>query len=781
MHLALVNQNGVTTFYTNGVPCGASDTGNATTSAGDMYIGTPNDNQAYSGYLDEARIFTFAPGAFTTNDLLLRAAGPNLLFQPQSASVWTGGAAPFSTTASFDNSLTYQWYRGSSIISGATSNGYLLPVVATGDSGSTFKVVVTGSGSVTSSVATLTVVAPNPANVAAYRNVITAEPSLIAYFPVDGCSGSVLSNSVNANYTGIVEGNASYDGRTDRSFGQRALSFNADGDVQIQNNPAYEFANGNGTIEAVVNCSSASAQPMTIFSEAQDSGQSLFYSLAFSASGSSLVYSNDATLLTWVVPGGLLGANHHVALVFDSGTNVTPYIDGNSLGTQTQSGFGYTTGGQFWIGAIGSYDTDNRFIGTIDELAIYSTNLSATKIQGHYTKYHYGTNSAPPVIASQPSSKSVLAGGSPVLQVNVTGALPLNFQWKSNNVAIPGANTSSLTISNSTTSSSANYTLTISNVFGVTNTTPIALNFTAPPKGYAAQVMSDNPSAFWRLGESSGSTAVDSVGFNDGTYASSGVTLSAGGFPGDPHTGTRFDGNVGRAIIPNSSVLNPSTAFTIEFWATLSRYGFFVPVSSMNRPTRDSGYEFYIDGNAAGYEFHTGPGGYAMITYDDHVPATETWSHVVGVYDGTNIFLYVNGQPGDISSQSTLPTGEDNWMLEGTSPVIPDTAEPFYIGSRSDNTHFWAGRMANVAFYNYPMSPTQILNHYNYINVPTFGTPVISSGTLTLPWTGSSTAVSTAVIQQSTDGKTWTAVPGNPNPLVISVKNAPKVFYRIAQ
>ena len=62
------------TFYTNGIPCGDSLTSGATASAGDMYcISAPGDNQAFYGYLDEARLFTFAAGAFTTNDFLLTA------------------------------------------------------------------------------------------------------------------------------------------------------------------------------------------------------------------------------------------------------------------------------------------------------------------------------------------------------------------------------------------------------------------------------------------------------------------------------------------------------------------------------------------------------------------------------------------------------------------------------------------------------------------------------------------------------------------------------------
>ena len=63
-HLAIVDNAGVLTFYTNGIPCGESLTSGATTPAGDAYIGTPSDNQAFYGFLDEARMFSFSPRRF---------------------------------------------------------------------------------------------------------------------------------------------------------------------------------------------------------------------------------------------------------------------------------------------------------------------------------------------------------------------------------------------------------------------------------------------------------------------------------------------------------------------------------------------------------------------------------------------------------------------------------------------------------------------------------------------------------------------------------------------
>ncbi len=579
--------------------------------------------------------------------------------------------------------------------------------------------------------ATLTVVPANASDVAAYRAVLTNAPGLLAFFPVDNCTGSVVTNVVDATHNGALENNASYDGRTNDSFGQRALSFNFDGDVEVSSNTAYEFGGGFGTIEALVYLSQAPLQNAAIFSEDTDGGPP-YYSLMADTTGDFLIYNNDnlATPLSWPVPGGLVGRLLDVALVFDSGINVTLYVDGQSLGTQQQSGFG-TSPGSFWIGGIGNVTTANRWGGTVDELAIYGTNLTAATIAGQYTNFVFGTNVAPPAITSQPTSKTLLAGGSPQLTVTATGALPLDFQWTSNTVAIPGATSSTLVLSNSTAASSATYSLTVTNVFGSTNSQPIVLTFLAPPSGYVAGIMGDNPTAFWRLAETSGSTAVDSAGLNDAVYSSTGVTYAAGagGPPGDTNAGARFDGSSGRAVTPvNYPAINPSGPFTIEFWANIAAYNsagttgrYYSPVSSMPRPSRTGGYEWYMGGNSSGYEFHTAEnGGYSLITADNNVPPDGTWWYLTGIWDGTIMYLYVNGHLGNYQIDPPAPAGTDDFTDEGQGQTVflPNTSVPFYIGSRSDGVDYFDGAIADVAFYNYALTPAQVTNHWSYAWVP---------------------------------------------------------------
>jgi hypothetical protein len=711
-HYAIVNANGTTTFYTNGVACGASDVGNATASAGTVYIGTPSDNQAIDAYLDEARMFTFASGAFSTSDLLLRPSGAIIIGQPQNASVWNGGAATFAVTTPFDNATSYQWQRNGVNLGGDTAATLYFNTVALTDSGSNFQCVATlNSVSKTSSPpATITVVPVNPSNVSAYRNAINAEPSLLAYFPGDSDTGTTLSNTKDGTHNGTFGGKATYDGQTNTTFGQRSASFQADGFIQIPNNAAFEFSGGSGTIEAIINMREVTGTEPTIFAENVDGGDP-YYVFGASKNGASLIYYSGTSggtptnELSWTVPGGLIGKLTHVALVFGPGLNITAYANGQNLGTNVQTGFGTGSGAPAWIGAVGSTAGNYGWDGTIDELAVYGSALAENSVQVHFSKFFYGTNTVGPSVVSQPSSKTLLAGGTPVLTVQASGTLPLSYVWTTNSVAVPGGTTATLSLLPQPAGSTLSCSLAIHNPYGDTNTQPIMLSFSSPPVGYPTTVMADHPGGFWRLSDGAGPTAIDSAGMNNATYNASGVTYGAGSIPGEPGTAVTLDGAAGRAIAPNATSLNPNGPFTVEFWTKLSSYGFYVPVSSMNRPARDSGYEFYLDGNSPGYEWHSAAGGgYNMLTADFNVPTVGAWYHVAGIYDGTSLFLYINGDPAGLYIDNVA-------LEEGTPSFTANLTKGFYIGSRSDDTHYVAGNMADVAFYNYALTQAQLRKH----------------------------------------------------------------------
>ena len=106
--------------------------------------------------------------------------------------------------------------------------------------------------------------------------------------------------------------------------------------------------------------------------------------------------------------------------------------------------------------------------------------------------------------------------------------------------------------------------------------------------------------------------------------------------------------------------------------------------------------------------FRSGGGGnYDALQGDSTKQPVGPWYHVVGIYTGSNILLYVNGKPGDVHDGSEVTS----------PPFTPNTAKPLYIGSRSDSAVWWPGAIANVAFYNYQLTPDQITKHFSIVYV----------------------------------------------------------------
>ena len=88
---------------------------------------------------------------------------PSITQHPANRTVSVGQPASFTVAASGAPPLSYQWQRNGAPIGGATSATYTLPPAALSDSGAQFRAVVSNaSGSATSNVATLTVVANQP-------------------------------------------------------------------------------------------------------------------------------------------------------------------------------------------------------------------------------------------------------------------------------------------------------------------------------------------------------------------------------------------------------------------------------------------------------------------------------------------------------------------------------------------------------------------------------------------------------------------------------------------
>jgi hypothetical protein len=84
----------------------------------------------------------------------------------------------------------------------------------------------------------------------------------------------------------------------------------------------------------------------------------------------------------------------------------------------------------------------------------------------------------PPTVSTQPASVSLLEGGTVTLNTSVIGTKPLSYQWFFGPDPVPGATNSSLVLSNIAVNLAGNYTLSVSNAAGTTNSNPAVISVT---------------------------------------------------------------------------------------------------------------------------------------------------------------------------------------------------------------------------------------------------------------------------------------------------------------
>ncbi|MFL5868821.1 MAG: LamG-like jellyroll fold domain-containing protein, partial [Thermoleophilaceae bacterium] len=341
----------------------------------------------------------------------------------------------------------------------------------------------------------------------------------------------------------------------------------------------------------------------------------------------------------------------------------------------------------------------------IDEPAVYNTALSASRVSAHYTA---GSGAAPPLNA--PSGLTATAASTSQINLawtdnssnesNFVIQRDTNSGFTAPTNITAGANTTSYQdtgLSASTTyyyrvkatnsSTSSNYTNTAS---ATTQSPP-----PPPPTGYAAAVTADNPVSYWRLGETSGSSALDQQSKNPGTYLNS-PTLGAPSLLGSDTTNkaVTFDGTNDQVRIANSTSLQLSSPITLEAWikpTSLPAAGSFASVV-----TKAETYSIQFNGPRLEFTIMQFGVRKRLQAASGAIVAGQTY-HVVGTYDGTTQRLYINGA----QVASAALTGG---ATSSTNPVV--------IGSWDGSQEFFQGTIDEVAVYGTSLSAARALAHY---------------------------------------------------------------------
>jgi hypothetical protein len=217
------------------------------------------------------------------------------------------------------------------------------------------------------------------AGIVEYQNAVRAVPSLVSYYTFDADSTSVTDTQDGNNGT-LAGSGTTFPVGGFLNQGGKSLLLNGSGHVNLGTVSAFNFPGDKGTVEAWIRADWTSIGYEPVVFAVREGGATRI-SLHAGAGRNTFGTWNGGTYSAY---SASLGSTwHHVAFVYD-GTNPSTkqwlYVDGTLIGTNNNS-LG-TAGQPAEIGSNASTGGE-RWLGGIDELAVYSNALSAATIQTH--------------------------------------------------------------------------------------------------------------------------------------------------------------------------------------------------------------------------------------------------------------------------------------------------------------------------------------------------------------------------------------------------------------
>jgi hypothetical protein len=318
-----------------------------------------------------------------------------------------------------------------------------------------------------------------------------------------------------------------------------------------------------------------------------------------------------------------------------------------------------------------------------------------------------------PAITQQPAPTNLwrFAGSTNTWSVVANAALPVNYRWCINGTAIPSATNATCQLTNLQITNSGNYTVVVSNIFGVVTSSIAALTvMPAPTYPFGQAVLTNGVLGYWRLDETNGAVAHDYVAGDNGTYSAKVLLGQPGDHLLDTHTVARF----GYLSASNSCVTNiavdfatsSNTAFSVEAWVNGGAQT--TDAGLVTKGYGSGGEQFNLDCGGGSHAFRffvrDASGGVHLAT--SSVVPNNQWHHLVGVCDEINgyVYLYVDGTN---AAQTTI----------ATNIGLLSSAFPVSIGSRQSGAataydNQFVGYMEEVAIYGQALNSNQVLAHY---------------------------------------------------------------------
>ena len=732
-------------------------------------------------------------------------------------------------SATFDGTLpiTYQWYQNGSPILAASnpsaiSNTLVLPNLQIANAGTYYVLARNSEGSLPSSSSSLGVLTP-PAPPApnTYASAIISEGP-VAYWrlndagdpstgitPAYDASGNNNDGVFGANTQNGFDGVA---GPSSPTFPGFEANNNALGtQIGLENSfvtvPALNLNTNAVTISLWINPSGAVAANggLVMYRNGND-GAGLGFGNNVNAAGVAELgyWWNTNSPATYNFNSSLyppVGIWSYVALVIapNQTTIYLYYIDPNtgkpalySAVNPVPNGPEPFTGATNTVIGTDLYSPNTRvFDGSIDEVAVFNSALTSDQILAQFSKAA-GLGPVAASISGQPQSTSGYAGKTVTISATgINGTSPITYQWQLGGINltdggnISGSHTPTLTISNAVPGNSGNYKLLVTNPVGVTPSSNAVVSVVNPvPGSYEAQVLANNPFAFWKLNETTdpstgNAVATDYAGTHNGNYetgAQNGFNGILGpespAFPGFPSNNYALGTAANTALSYVSAPLGTlmPSALTLSAWINPSG-----PVQNwagilMDRGSAGEGLGFGGSVDATGmselgYTWNAN----STWSYNSYLyPPANQWSFVAVVIQPSQAVIYLINANGTQSATNAI--GQDTEAFGSALRIGNDAAEGNTAGGRT-----FPGSISDAAVYLTALSPSQITALYNAALgiVPQPVTLHITSGagTATLTW-------SSGTLQEATSpAGPWTSTSAT-SPYTVGTTNS-STFFRV--
>lgn len=408
---------------------------------------------------------------------------PVVTREPSNVTVYAGGTARFSVTATGAVPISYRWQKNGTPlndggnISGATTANLTLRNVAAGDAGS-YSVKITNPNGTTDSAPATLALAAAPAN--DFSKLIVSNAP-VAYWQLNEAAGATVAADLAGSFNGTY-GTASQQGAegprapaqpgfSASNTGVRTTAFTVESAVVT---PPLRINTNQATILAWIKPEGAQQQ-YTGIAYARGSGTS-----------AGLIFGEDGTKLGYQWNNDRYQFNSAITIPSDQWSMVAMVV--TPTNTTLYGGFdnrlrsavdpGARAAQTFDAPLIIGLDTDlgqsaRTFNGTIDEVAVFNRALTAAEIQALYAAGAGALQAVPVEITGTLTNQALFYGETLLLEAKVAGTQPIAVQWFKNNAAIAGATNTSYSVASVTTANAGTYHFTASNSVNSVTSDPV--------------------------------------------------------------------------------------------------------------------------------------------------------------------------------------------------------------------------------------------------------------------------------------------------------------------